>query len=63
MQTQKQGGKKEAGSSKHHRACPTNGSDCGSLRDHNLTLLVRHGIAKKYQFFYGLIHSLADKDL
>jgi|GEM_PF-4886849 len=21
--------------------CPTNGSDCGSLRDHNLTLLVR----------------------
>src|SRR3989338_209085 len=23
-----------------HRACPTNGSDCGSLRDHNLTLLV-----------------------
>ena len=26
------------------QACPTNGSDCGSLRDHNLTLFVRfHG--------------------
>jgi len=23
-----------------NRACPTNGSDCGSLRDHNLTLFV-----------------------
>ncbi|MBU3945943.1 MAG: hypothetical protein KJ900_07385, partial [Proteobacteria bacterium] len=23
------------------RACPTNGSDCGSLRSHNLTLFVR----------------------
>ncbi len=23
-----------------HRACPTNGSDCGSLRSHNLTLFV-----------------------
>ena len=25
----------------HYRACPTNGSDCGSLRSHNLTLFVR----------------------
>ncbi len=24
----------------HYRACPTNGSDCGSLRDHNLSLFV-----------------------
>ena len=24
----------------NHRACPTNGSDCGSLRSHNLTLFV-----------------------
>ncbi len=26
----------------HYRACPTNGSDCGSLRDHNLTLFVMY---------------------
>ncbi|MBU4152483.1 MAG: hypothetical protein KKD63_06355, partial [Proteobacteria bacterium] len=25
------------------RACPTNGSDCGSLRSHNLTLFVGPG--------------------
>jgi hypothetical protein len=25
-----------------HRAYPTNSSDCGSLRSHNLTLFVRH---------------------
>ena len=29
-----------------HRACPTNGSDCGSLRSHNLTLFVR----RKYRY-------------
>ena len=27
--------------SNYHRACPTTGSDCGSLRSHNLTLFVR----------------------
>jgi hypothetical protein len=35
-----------------YRACPTNGSDCGSLRSHNLTLFVMS--ASAVQMFIGL---------
>jgi hypothetical protein len=34
-----------------------------SLRSQDLTLFVRELSAMKYQFFYGLKHSLSDKGL
>ena len=37
---------------------------CRNFRRHGMGLhRFRYGFAKKYRFFYGLIHSLVDKDL
>ncbi len=37
-----------------YRACTTNGSDCGSLRSHNLTLFVLPCIDFVYDFFHNI---------
>ncbi len=42
-------GTKKLFSMYEHRARPTNGSDCGSLRSHNLTLFVRCSLRQQEQ--------------